>query len=174
MLFLRLTWMTGQAGIVLASVIVLISSLVTTLTTMSMAAICTNGEVKGGQYILCVGKCLYFQANLSYFPFMTDKASFIVRDLMLGRWSLLHDISQSGTRIWRSHWSDLFVSQRSGGLHACRGFCRDYARSALCKWKLQVLGGIFCARLIVSVIYNIQTCSGCSYHQMHCIFVAKM
>ena len=50
MLFLRLTWMTGQAGTGLASVIVLLSAVVTTLTTMSMAAICTNGEVRGGEW----------------------------------------------------------------------------------------------------------------------------
>ncbi|PVD19572.1 hypothetical protein C0Q70_20062 [Pomacea canaliculata] len=58
MLFLRLTWMTGQAGIGLASVIVLISSLVTTLTTMSMAAICTNGEVKGGGAYYMISRSL--------------------------------------------------------------------------------------------------------------------
>ncbi|KAK7115937.1 solute carrier family 12 member 3-like [Littorina saxatilis] len=58
MLFLRLTWITGQAGIGLASVIVLLAAMVTTLTTMSMAAICTNGEVKGGGAYYMISRSL--------------------------------------------------------------------------------------------------------------------
>ena len=49
MLYLRLSWVVGHAGIGLASVIVLLSAVVTTLTTLSMSAVCTNGEVKGGK-----------------------------------------------------------------------------------------------------------------------------
>lgn len=52
MLFLRLTWITGQAGIGLTTVIILLSSAVTIITTLSMSAICTNGEVKGGKSLL--------------------------------------------------------------------------------------------------------------------------
>lgn len=48
MLFLRMTWMTGQAGIGLFSIIILISTVVEVITVMSMSAICTNGEVRGG------------------------------------------------------------------------------------------------------------------------------
>ena len=47
-LYLRLSWVVGQAGIGLASVIILLSAMVTTLTTLSMSAVCTNGEIKGG------------------------------------------------------------------------------------------------------------------------------
>lgn len=49
MLFLRLSWVVGQAGVGFGSVIILLSMVVTTITTLSMAAICTNGEVKGGK-----------------------------------------------------------------------------------------------------------------------------
>ena len=49
MLFLRLSWVVGQAGIGFGSIIILLSMVVTTITTLSMAAICTNGEVKGGK-----------------------------------------------------------------------------------------------------------------------------
>jgi putative ribosome biogenesis GTPase RsgA len=49
MLFLRLSWVTGQSGIGLATVINALASTVTSLTAMSMSAICTNGEVKGGK-----------------------------------------------------------------------------------------------------------------------------
>ena len=48
MLYLRLPWVVGQAGIGLASVIILLSAVVTILTTLSMSAVCTNGEIKGG------------------------------------------------------------------------------------------------------------------------------
>jgi solute carrier family 12 (sodium/potassium/chloride transporter), member 2 len=49
MLFMRLSWVTAQAGIGLASVIILLSSTVTTITALSMSAISTNGEVRGGE-----------------------------------------------------------------------------------------------------------------------------
>lgn len=52
MLFLRLSWVVGQAGIGFASIVILLASLVTTLTALSMSAICTNGVVKGGRKLL--------------------------------------------------------------------------------------------------------------------------
>ena len=50
MLFLRLSWVVGQAGIGMAILVILLASVVTVITTLSMAAICTNGEVRGGWY----------------------------------------------------------------------------------------------------------------------------
>ncbi|CDW54508.1 solute carrier family 12 [Trichuris trichiura] len=47
-LYLRLGWVAGHAGIALGTVIVLFSTLITTLTALSMCALCTNGEIKGG------------------------------------------------------------------------------------------------------------------------------
>ncbi|KAH3837753.1 solute carrier family 12 member 1-like [Dreissena polymorpha] len=58
MLFLRITWVTGQAGIGLATLIVLLSATVTSLTTISMSAICTNGEVKGGGAYYLISRSL--------------------------------------------------------------------------------------------------------------------
>lgn len=58
MLFLRLSWVAGQAGIGLASVIVIISTVVTVLTSLSMSAICTNGEVKGGGTYYLISRSL--------------------------------------------------------------------------------------------------------------------
>ena len=49
MLFLRISWVVGQAGIGLASLVILLASVVTTLTALSMSAICTNGQVRGGK-----------------------------------------------------------------------------------------------------------------------------
>ncbi|EDV26617.1 uncharacterized protein TRIADDRAFT_54806 [Trichoplax adhaerens] len=48
MLFLRLSWVVGEAGIGFACLIILLAATVTTITTLSMSAICSNGEVKGG------------------------------------------------------------------------------------------------------------------------------
>lgn len=49
MLYLRLSWVAGQAGIGWSTVIIVLSAVVTMFTTMSMSAVCTNGEVKGGK-----------------------------------------------------------------------------------------------------------------------------
>ena len=49
MLFMRLSWVVGQSGIGLTTVIILLAGVVTTITSLSMSAICTNGEVKGGE-----------------------------------------------------------------------------------------------------------------------------
>jgi len=64
MLYLRLSWVAGQAGIckflfsqklekkiflsVFGSFVVLLGTLITVITTLSTSAICTNGLVKGG------------------------------------------------------------------------------------------------------------------------------
>ncbi|KAM9182735.1 solute carrier family 12 member 3 [Mergus octosetaceus] len=52
-LYLRLPWITAQAGIALTWLIILISVTVTTITGLSISAISTNGKVKsGGTYFL--------------------------------------------------------------------------------------------------------------------------
>ena len=67
MLFIRLSWIVGHTGVGLASVVVLLSTVVTVVTTLSMSAICTNGEVKGGGAYYMIsrslgpefGQCMY-------------------------------------------------------------------------------------------------------------------
>lgn len=54
MLFLRLPWVVAQAGIGLCTIVILLAGVVTTLTALSMSAICTNGEVKGGTVVTVV------------------------------------------------------------------------------------------------------------------------
>lgn len=58
MLFIRLSWIVGHAGVSLASVIVILSTVVTVVTTLSMSAICTNGEVKGGGAYYMISRSL--------------------------------------------------------------------------------------------------------------------
>ncbi|XP_074594800.1 bumetanide-sensitive sodium-(potassium)-chloride cotransporter-like [Brevipalpus obovatus] len=58
LLFLRLSWMVAHAGTGLASVVILVSSIVTLITAISMSAICTNGEVKGGGTYYMISRSL--------------------------------------------------------------------------------------------------------------------
>uniref|UniRef100_A0A3Q1HFX9 Solute carrier family 12 member 10, tandem duplicate 1 n=1 Tax=Acanthochromis polyacanthus TaxID=80966 RepID=A0A3Q1HFX9_9TELE len=52
-LFLRLSWITSQAGILLTWVIILMSVMVTSVTALSISAIATNGRVtSGGAYFM--------------------------------------------------------------------------------------------------------------------------
>jgi len=52
-MFLRLPWVVGQAGVPLAVVIICLSGVVVILTTLSMSAIATNGRVEeGGAYFM--------------------------------------------------------------------------------------------------------------------------
>lgn len=49
MLFLRLSWVVGQAGVIEGCMLILTTTVVTTITALSMSAISTNGVVKGGE-----------------------------------------------------------------------------------------------------------------------------
>ncbi|XP_066557497.1 solute carrier family 12 member 1 [Amia ocellicauda] len=58
MLFIRLSWVFGQAGIGLGIVVIMLSVVVTTLTGISMSAICTNGVVRGGGAYYLISRSL--------------------------------------------------------------------------------------------------------------------
>ncbi|XP_075227429.1 sodium chloride cotransporter 69 isoform X2 [Lycorma delicatula] len=58
MLFLRLSWVVGQAGVFQAVVIILASSVVTFITALSMSAISTNGLIKGGGTYFMISRSL--------------------------------------------------------------------------------------------------------------------
>lgn len=51
MLFLRLSWVVGQAGILQGFLLILTTTIVTSITSLSMSAISTNGVIKGGNHI---------------------------------------------------------------------------------------------------------------------------
>ncbi|TDG99641.1 hypothetical protein EPR50_G00195820 [Perca flavescens] len=92
-LFLRLTLITSQAGIVLTCVIILMSVMVTTITGLSISAIATNGRViSGGTYFMIsrslgpeigapIGMLFSF-ANALACALNTVGFSEVVRDLM--------------------------------------------------------------------------------------------
>ncbi|KAK9958911.1 hypothetical protein ABG768_011009 [Culter alburnus] len=57
-LYLRLPWITAQAGIGLTWVIILVSSSITGITGLSTSAIATNGKVKGGGTYFLISRSL--------------------------------------------------------------------------------------------------------------------
>ncbi|KAL4004247.1 leucine-rich repeat and immunoglobulin-like domain-containing nogo receptor-interacting protein [Sarotherodon galilaeus] len=58
MLFIRMSWIVGQAGIALACVIVAMATVVTTITGLSTSAIATNGFVRGGGAYYLISRSL--------------------------------------------------------------------------------------------------------------------
>lgn len=58
MLFLRMGWIVAQAGIIETLVIIAISAIVCVITTLSLCAISTNGEVKGGGIYYIISRSL--------------------------------------------------------------------------------------------------------------------
>ncbi|XP_062565625.1 bumetanide-sensitive sodium-(potassium)-chloride cotransporter isoform X2 [Armigeres subalbatus] len=58
MLFLRLSWVVSQAGIIQTLIIIGISYLVCVITALSLSAICTNGQVKGGGIYYLISRSL--------------------------------------------------------------------------------------------------------------------
>ncbi|XP_010882278.3 solute carrier family 12 member 3 isoform X2 [Esox lucius] len=57
-LYLRLPWITAQAGIGMTWVIILLSSCITGITGLSTSAIATNGKVKGGGTYFLISRSL--------------------------------------------------------------------------------------------------------------------
>uniref|UniRef100_A0A671XXM7 Solute carrier family 12 member 1 n=1 Tax=Sparus aurata TaxID=8175 RepID=A0A671XXM7_SPAAU len=58
MLFIRLSWIFGHAGWGLGIVVIVLSCVVTTITGLSMSAICTNGVVRGGGAYYLISRSL--------------------------------------------------------------------------------------------------------------------
>ena len=57
-MFLRFGYVVGQAGIIYALLIIAVSKLITVLTTLSLSAIATNTEVKGGGAYFLISRSL--------------------------------------------------------------------------------------------------------------------
>ncbi|VDM38226.1 unnamed protein product [Toxocara canis] len=57
-LFLRMSWLGGQAGLLLGACVIFLSFVVAMLTAISMSAIATNGEVKGGGCYYLISRSL--------------------------------------------------------------------------------------------------------------------
>jgi solute carrier family 12 sodium/potassium/chloride transporter 2 len=58
MLFLRMAWIVAESGISQSLIIIFISYAVCVITTLSLSAICTNGDVKGGGLYYLISRSL--------------------------------------------------------------------------------------------------------------------
>jgi len=58
MLFLRLTWVMGQCGLVEGLLVMTFCNVVTTVTAISMSAVSTNGQIKGGGIYFMISRAL--------------------------------------------------------------------------------------------------------------------
>lgn len=64
MLFLRLSWVIGQAGIIEGLCIVSLANLVTLVTGISMSAVSTNGRIRGGGIYYMLSRSLGKSRNI--------------------------------------------------------------------------------------------------------------
>ena len=58
MLFLRLTWVMGQAGLIQGLLIITLCNVVTGITTLSMSAVATNGQIASGGVYYMISRAL--------------------------------------------------------------------------------------------------------------------
>jgi len=58
MLFLRVSWMVGQCGLLQAVAVVCVANVVTTITSLSMSAIASNGQISGGGVYYMISRSL--------------------------------------------------------------------------------------------------------------------
>merc|ERR1719219_3138180 len=64
MLFLRLTWVVGQAGVIEGIAVITLANIVTVITTISMSAVCTNGQIKAGGIYYMISRTLVHARQL--------------------------------------------------------------------------------------------------------------
>ncbi|XP_055639846.1 bumetanide-sensitive sodium-(potassium)-chloride cotransporter-like isoform X2 [Toxorhynchites rutilus septentrionalis] len=58
MLFLRLSWVVAEAGVIQTLLIMVLSYVVCVITTLSLSALCTNGQVKSGGIYYIISRSL--------------------------------------------------------------------------------------------------------------------
>ena len=73
MLFLRLTWVVGQAGLLEGLAVITLANVVTLITAISMSAVSTNGQIKGGGIYYMISRSLgrNEKKNQTTCPFLT-------------------------------------------------------------------------------------------------------
>ncbi len=58
MLFLRLTWVVGQAGLIEGLAVITVCNMITAITAMSMSAVSTNGKIRAGGIYYMISRSL--------------------------------------------------------------------------------------------------------------------
>jgi len=92
MLFLRVSWMVGQCGLLEALVIVLMGNMVTSITALSMSAVATNGLIKGGGVYYMISRSLGPEFGGSIGLIFTIANSIAVATYIIGFVNSLQDL----------------------------------------------------------------------------------
>lgn len=111
MLFLRLTWVIGQAGLIEGLLIISLCNIVTIITSLSMSAVCTNGQIKAGGIYYMISRSLG-KMRKTYF-ILKDKQSFKMNHFRSG--------------IRRCHRSDVYPGEFHRRVHVLDWFLRVLA-----------------------------------------------
>lgn len=78
MLFMRMGWMSAQCGILLALLQIAVATIITLLTTLSMNALCTNGDIGAGGIYSMISRSLGPEAGANIgFLFSFTNAAFV-------------------------------------------------------------------------------------------------
>ena len=68
-MFVRIPWVVGQAGLVGAACIILVSTAITVITVISMSAVVTNGRLPPGGVYVIVSRSLGAEVFKYFFVF---------------------------------------------------------------------------------------------------------
>ncbi|XP_018008645.2 bumetanide-sensitive sodium-(potassium)-chloride cotransporter [Hyalella azteca] len=92
MLFLRISWVVGQAGLSLTLIIVCSANLVTFITALSMSAVATNGLIQGGGVYYMISRSLGPEFGGSIGLMFTLANSIAVSTYIIGFVNSLQDL----------------------------------------------------------------------------------
>lgn len=147
MLFLRLSWVVGQAGIIEGVGLILTTTVVTTITALSMSAISTNGLVKGGNVELSVSHLNFIKRLWLHISFIIHS---ICKCVMLG--GTYYMISRSlGPEFGGSIGLIFSLANAVACAMYVVGFCES-VNSLLASYNISIIdGGVQDVRIIGSV-----------------------
>jgi len=100
MLFLRLTWVIGQCGLVQGLLVMTFCNVVTTITAISMSAVSTNGQIKGGGVYFMISRALGPEFGGAIGLMFTLANSIAVSMYVIGFSESLLDMFQAYVPAW--------------------------------------------------------------------------
>ncbi|CAG0914745.1 unnamed protein product [Notodromas monacha] len=128
MLFLRLTWVVGQAGIGLGTAVILLCNLITFITAISMSAVSTNGQIKAGGIYYMISRSLGPEFGGAIGLMFTLSNSISCSMYIIGFCLSLQDLlkNEFNTRIIDDGPSDIrVVGVANTGCHSWNSTCWD-------------------------------------------------
>ncbi|OQS06152.1 cation-chloride cotransporter 1-like [Thraustotheca clavata] len=114
-LFLRMPWVTGQAGVPLTCFLFVMCQSVGYLTVLSICALVTNGKIAGGGVYYLISRTIGIETGLSIGLLVACGSSFSIAFMALGAIETLHNIFDT------SHWIISDVGSQAIVLLLCLG-----------------------------------------------------